>query len=219
MNDTTAPEQTTEATEQPAPAAQTAADGASLATEGKPETEAPSTQADSDKPAENEKPSGPPEKYEFTPPEGFEVDPEGLKGYEDLAREAGLTQEQFGKVTEYGLKYMQQQLGKVAEQAHQRQLGWRNDALADTGLTDGKTLLPEVKQNAALVMDQFGGDHLRKALDETGAGNHPAVIRALNEIGKAIGAAKPPDTGKPAPQNGRGNSIDSIAERMYGNGA
>lgn len=221
MSETTATDATTDAAGQPAGTEQTSGDAGSLATAGtQADTTADTaTQTEDGKPDESEKPNGPPEKYEFTPPEGIEVDPEGLKGYEDLAREAGLTQEQFSKVTEYGLKYMQEQFGKVAEQAHQQQIGWRNEALADKDLTDGKTLLPEVKQNAALVMDQFGGDALRKALDETGAGNHPAVIRALNEIGKAIGAAKPPDTGKPVPQDGKGNSLDSIAQRMYGNGA
>lgn len=166
---------------------------------------------------EQQKPEGAPEKYEFTPPEGFDVDQETLTGYEDLAREAGLSQEQFAKVTEYGLKYFQDQLGKQAEINSSREMGWRKAALGDSDLSDGKALLPEVMQNAGKVFDQFGGDDLRKALAETGAGNHPAVIRALNQIGKALGAANAPDVGKPAPDTKRGNTFEDVASRIYGN--
>ncbi|MBM3099138.1 hypothetical protein JRX38_14195 [Gluconobacter cerinus] len=166
---------------------------------------------------EREKPTGPPEKYEFTAPEGFEVNQETLTGYEGLAREAGLSQEQFAKVTEYGLKYFQGELGKQAEAHSARERGWLETTLGDKDLSDGKTLNPAVKENVGHVFTQFGGDELRKALDETGAGNHPAVIRAFNQIGKALGAALPPDTGKPASEL-RGNSFEDIASRRYSQG-
>ncbi|MFT9221917.1 hypothetical protein [Gluconobacter oxydans] len=163
---------------------------------------------------EQPKPEGAPEKYEFTPPEGFEVDQETLTGYEDLARDAGLSQEQFAKVTEYGLKYFQDQLGKQAETHFARERGWLDATLGDRDLSDGKALNPAVKENVGHVFAQFGGDELRKALDETGAGNHPAVIRAFNQIGKALGVAQPPDTGKPASEL-RDNSFEAIAARRY----
>lgn len=174
-----------------------------------------------DKPAdgEAEKAAGPPEKYEFTAPEGFEVDQDTLAGYEGLAREAGLSQEQFAKVTEFGLKYFQEQLGAQAEAHAAREKGWRDSALADSELSDGKALLPGVMENAGKVFDQFGGNDLRKALAETGAGNHPTVIRALNQIGKALGVAGTPDVGKPAPDTKRGGSFEDIASRMYGKGS
>ncbi|MFT9297947.1 MAG: hypothetical protein ABF542_07520 [Gluconobacter sp.] len=168
---------------------------------------------------EAEKPVGPPEKYEFTAPEGFEVDQDSLTGFEDMAREAGLSQEQFAKVTEHGLKYFQDALGKQAEVHAAREKGWRDSALADSELSDGKTLLPGVMENAGKVFEQFGGNDLRKALAETGAGNHPVIIRALNQIGKALGVAGTPDVGKPAPDTKRGGSFEDIASRMYGKGS
>ncbi|WEQ51206.1 hypothetical protein LV478_11760 [Komagataeibacter oboediens] len=160
-----------------------------------------------------------PEKYEFTPPEGFTVDPEALSRYEGLAKDAGLTQEQFAKVTEYGLKYFHDQLGKQAEAQDLRVGNWMKDTLADGEIADGKTLRPEAREAAARVLERFGGDDLRKALVETGAGNHPAIVRAFISIGKAMGVASPPDTGNPVPQTAKGNGLDDIAARMYGNGA
>ncbi len=159
-----------------------------------------------------------PEKYEFKAPDGFTADPETLGSYEGLAKEAGLTQEQFEKVTDFGLKYFQDQLGKQAEAQSARVVGWQNEALSDRDLSDGKKLLPDVMQNTSRVLDNFGGDDLRKALVDTGAGNHPAVIRALNLIGKAMGAADAPDFGKPAAQS-RGNSFEDVANRLFGKGS
>ncbi|GBQ07881.1 hypothetical protein AA15669_1576 [Saccharibacter floricola DSM 15669] len=69
--------------------------------------------------------------------------------------------------------------------------------------------------NVGHVFDQFGGKDLRLALAETGAGNHPQIIRAFNAIGKALGAAQTPDKGKPASEL-KGNSFEDIARRRYG---
>jgi len=178
-------------------------------------------EAEAAKPADAEaaKPEGAPEKYEFTAPEGFDVDQDSLTGFEDMAREVGLTQEQFAKVTEHGLKYFHDQLGAQAEIFAAREKGWRDSALADSELSDGKALLPGVMENAGRVFDQFGGNELRMALAETGAGNHPAVIRALNQIGKALGVAGTPDVGRPAPETKRGGSFEDIASRMYRKGS
>lgn len=157
----------------------------------------------------------PPEQYAFTPPEGMEIDPDALGSYEELAREHGLSQEQFAAITQHGLDFFQNQLGKLAEAHSTRDQGWRNDALSDRDLSDGAALKPEVMTNVGHVFDQFGGNDLRQALAETGAGNHPQIIRAFNAIGKALGAAQAPDKGKPASEL-RGNSFEDIAQRRYG---
>lgn len=156
-----------------------------------------------------------PDTYEFTPPEGMEVDPDALSSYQDLAREHGLSQEQFSAITQHGLGYFQQQLTALSDAQQARDTQWRNAALSDRDLSDGKTLKPEVMRHVSHVFDQFGGDELRQALIDTGAGNHPQVIQALNNIGKALGAAQTPDKGKPASEL-KGNGFDDIARRRYG---
>lgn len=158
---------------------------------------------------------GPPESYEFTAPEGMEVDSDALSSYEKLARDNGLSQEQFSAITQHGLDYFQKELGKLSEAHSAREQGWRKDALSDKDLSDGQALKPEVMTNVGHVFDQFGGKDLRLALAETGAGNHPQIIRAFNAIGKALGAAQTPDKGKPASEL-KGNSFEDIARRRYG---
>ncbi|GBQ07883.1 hypothetical protein [Saccharibacter floricola] len=74
---------------------------------------------------------GPPESYEFTAPEGMEVDSDALSSYEKLARDNGLSQEQFSAITQHGLDYFQKELGKLSEAHSAREQGWRKDALSD----------------------------------------------------------------------------------------
>lgn len=208
-----------------------AADNTSLMGNEVPASDKANTAASDEKPAEKQaeeadvkkedtkgedKPKVP-EKYEFTPPEGMEIDKEALSSYEALAREHGLSQDQFNAITKHGLEFFQNRLTGLAEQHAALQQGWRETALKDKTLSDGENLKPEVMQNVAHVFSQFGGeeDALRKALVETGAGNHPAVIHAFNAIGKALGAAQTPDRGKPASEL-KDNSYEAIARRRYG---
>lgn len=203
-----------------------AADNTSLMGNETPAGEKTDIAASGEKPAEKQAESEDakgedspkaPEKYEFTPPEGMEIDREALSSYEALAREHGLSQDQFDAITKHGLEFFQNRLTGLAEQHAALQQGWRDTALKDRTLSDGEALKPEVMQNVAHVFSEFGGekDALRKALVETGAGNHPDVIRAFNAIGKALGAAQTPDRGKPASEL-KDNSYEAIARRRYG---
>lgn len=59
---------------------------------------------------------------------------------------------------------------------------WHKDIASDPEIGTGDTkspLKPEVKATLAKVLDAYGGTELRQALDLTGAGSNPAVIRAL----------------------------------------
>jgi hypothetical protein len=64
----------------------------------------------------------------------------------------------------------------------------------------GRQIVPKfvsVLAQAAKAIERFGGDGLREALNVTRAGNHPAVVRAFIQIGKALGDAEGLSTGKP----------------------
>lgn len=165
---------------------------------------------------EGEKP-GVPESYEFTAPEGFEVSKDDLASYEQIAKEAGLTQEQFAAVTKHGLEFFQKSLGAQADAFAARYHGWQAAVLSDKSLSDGDRLLPEVGANVSRVIDQFGGDALKEALNETGAGNHPAIVQLFNNIGKALGAPTGLDRGKPSASTERDRSFEGMAARFYGN--
>jgi hypothetical protein len=83
---------------------------------------------------------------------------------------------------------------------------WQNEVRSDPDI-GGDKLSKEVLPAVSRVIDRFGGDQLREALDFTGAGNHPAMVRAFYQIAKAlnestgaiVGGVPQPETNKTRP--------------------
>lgn len=63
----------------------------------------------------------------------------------------------------------------------------------------------------AKLLNRFGGTEVRKALDLTGAGSHPAVVQFFHKVAKEL-MEDEPATGEVVVQAPRGRS-----ERLYGN--
>ena len=95
---------------------------------------------------------------------------------------------------------------------------WVSEIKADPELGDAESkervLKPEVSRVLSQAIDRFGGDKLREALDLTGAGNNPAVIRAFYEAGKLISESTAHVAGNPPAQ---AKAIPSAAAAMYPN--
>lgn len=127
-----------------------------------------------------------PEKYEWTLPEGFEgeLDQQAVEAFEPIARELRLTQEQANKMVELHaqslMKANQAAREQIASQMQQWNESLRNDA--DFGGV-------KFDQNVAVAqkaVQAFGSPELTQVLNETGLGNHPALVKAFHQIGKAI---------------------------------
>lgn len=138
---------------------------------------------------------GVPEQYTFEPPEGLNLD-EDTKGridaFADTAREMGLTQKQYQSLIEYDINRAQQLNEAAVESWHARIMDWRKSAQADKEIGGEK-----FKENIAVAetaVKQFGDDDLRALLrspttdnpNGMAIGSHPAVLRFLNRVGKAI---------------------------------
>jgi hypothetical protein len=147
---------------------------------GEPQAQAPAGEQPK---TEEAKPQGAPEAYEFTMPEGFELNKEVSTEFEAYARELNLPQDKAQAVVNMGVKLMQSAAAKQAEAFQQTQKEWRESVVNDKEL--GGAALAENLSYAAKVLDTFAPD-LRAVLDETGLGNHPAFVRAFVKIGKAI---------------------------------
>lgn len=162
----------------------TQAEGSLLTGQGAPET------AEQAKPeeAKPETAEQPPEKYEFTLPEGVEMDAEILGEFEPVAKELGLTQVGAQKLVDLQVKAMQ----KLQAQAEARQeesfrqvtTQWANDARNDKEY--GGAQFTENLQVAQKALKQFASPDLIAYLNGSGLGNHPEVIRTFIRIGKSI---------------------------------
>lgn len=170
-----------------APVAAPAPLGNALADAAVPPVEGDAPPADVP-PAEEIERVGAPEAYEFTPPEGQELNADQFAEWQDKAKAAGLTQKQFAALTADAVAMVNAMHGKTAEGWNEVQRGWLGEIAADreiAGAAPG-TLNDAAREASSRVIAAYGGDALKQALIVTGAGNHPAVVKAFVAIGKAM---------------------------------
>ncbi|HHG8705343.1 peptidase [Enterobacter hormaechei] len=199
------------AADAPAPAADPAkpeGDKPQPGTEGdKPQEEKP---ADGDKPAdkpeEEQKQEGAPEKYEFTAGEGVELDADALKDFEPVARDLNLTNEQAQKLVDAYPKILAGVQQRQAEAWQKQTEGWAETVKADKEIGGDK--LTANLSAAQRALDQFGTPELKEYLNATGLGNHPDLVKTFVKIGKAM-SEDGMVTGKESGQR-------SAAEVLYG---
>ena len=159
--------------------------------------------APADKSAED-KPQGAPERYEFTAPEGSELDAAVTDAFAGVAKELNLTQEAAQKVVDKMAPLMAQ---RQAEQVQAVQKQWRDESTADKEFGGDK--LTENLATARKAMDAFASPALKQTLEQTGLGNHPEVIRMFVKVGKAIS--------EDGFVNGANKPIVDDAKRFYPN--
>ncbi|MEQ9887617.1 peptidase [Pectobacterium zantedeschiae] len=141
--------------------------------------------------AEKEKKQGEgaPEKYEFKATEGQDLDADALAAFEPLARELGLTNEQGQKFVDAYASKILPHIQKQQVEAWQKVTdGWAETVKADKEIGGDKLTANIGKAQQAMM--QFGGDELKQALEETGLGNHPALVKAFVKIGHAMSEDK-----------------------------
>lgn len=132
-----------------------------------------------------------PEEYEFKLGEGLSISDELKARFTKIAKEAKLSQAQASALLDMHSETMLDLIKAGENQASE----WEAEC-GKQGL-----LAKEKLGYAVEAINVFGGDEAKKVLIETGAANHPAVMRMLQTIGELIhedtnkeGATKP--TGK-----------------------
>jgi hypothetical protein len=154
--------------------------------------------------AEEAKPEGAPEKYEFVEPEGAKFDPAVLDTFSEVAKELNLSQENAQKVLDKMGPVMAERQAEAVKAIHEQ---WVADAKADKEFGGAK--LDENLAFAKQAREGLGTPELTAFLNETGLGNHPEVIRFFVRAGKAI-------SNDAFVSGGPNNAPDvSLAQRMY----
>ena len=204
-DETTQPDtQTSETTE-------TITDGATEATEQQAETDAEAgdegadetgegtvlggTAEEAEAEAEVEKPTAP-DKYELSlkDADGNDValDAEALEAAEPVFRELNLTNDQANKLMpvaqDFANRTAEATIAKIVEAGAQQRKDWYDAFKADPEIGGAKQ--QETEHLAAKALDSLGypaGSDFRKALTETGFGNHPEMIRVFRKIGEIVG--------------------------------
>lgn len=145
-------------------------------------------------------PAGAPEKYELAL-EGVELDAALVAEAEPIFRELGLSNDQANALLPLAPKLMEQaqqaSLQAMIDAGAQQRKAWLDAFVADPEIGGAKR--EETQHLAAKGLDAlgfkntgFGEDGkqphpFRAALNETGFGNHPDMIRAFRAIGQMAG--------------------------------
>lgn len=135
-----------------------------------------------DAPAEQKAPEAKAEvDYKFELPEGIDIDEPAANNFKALAKELQLSQDAAQKVVAFAA---QRELQRA--EAHRATVkGWADTVTADKEL--GKA---ENQAIARKAVETFGSPELKTLLERSGLGNHPELVRAFFNAGKAISEGK-----------------------------
>ena len=176
---------------------------------------------DASAPPPEQTPAGAPEAYaDFTAPEGTTLDKELVAEAAPIFKELNLSQEAAQRL----INFHMEKVGKVNESltktVEDMRADWRNQVMADKDI-GGK--IDQVKVELGRAKDRLSPD-VRKAFDQamdtTGLGDHPAVVKALYEMAKMVNEGSHVNGGGPSP-NGQSKSGEvsrpSLAGALYPN--
>lgn len=117
---------------------------------------------------------------DFELPEGVEIDASALDAAKPIFRELGIDQAGAQKLVEFYASKLGEVAGTISAQAEALVAEWQGQIKQDWGAKYDANL------SVAAKAVQLGGAELRDALNETGAGNHPAIIKFFHQIGSTI---------------------------------
>lgn len=180
----------------------------STATTGTEGEKGGDTKADGDGKTET-KPAGAPEKYEFKPPEGVQLDDKLVAEFSEVAKELDLPQDAAQKVIDKLAPAMAKQQMEALDTLKNE---WAESTKADKEL--GGEKLGENLAVAKKALEAFGSPELRTLLEKTGLGNHPEMIRAFYKAGKQISEDRFVQGGQRPPNNG---GMRDPAKALYPN--
>jgi len=172
-----------------APAAETSVLGGDLSAD--PAQKAPEASAQADPAAPAADTPVVPEKYELAL-EGLTLDPTLVEAADPVFREMGLTNEQAGKLLPLAQQVQERTTQALIQQltdgAAAQKKEWLDAFVADPEI--GGANREQTEHMAARGLDALGftKEHpFRKALTESGFGNHPDMIRAFRAVGQMVG--------------------------------
>ena len=121
---------------------------------------------------------------EFKLPEGVTADAESLKPATELFAETGLSQDQAQKFIDLAMARETAAAHKSVQAFVDLQNQWVSEIKADPDI--GGDRLKASLASANRAIDRLDVPGLREALNFTGAGNHPAVVKAFVRLGQMI---------------------------------
>ncbi len=173
------------------------------------------TKYDEAKAAEAAKPI---EYKDFKVPEGFKFDDAKLAEIKTDFAEAKLSQDQAQKLIDKHVAAVKSAAESPYKLWNDTQAKWQKEVMADPEI-GGANFEPKTKPAIAKAITTFAGDAagqaaFKEAMNFTGAGNNPTIVRFLARLGASLMEGSPL-SGKPTAVVDR--SFDAMAARRYPN--
>jgi hypothetical protein len=130
--------------------------------------------------------------YELPTLDGLPYQDTDLNALRDVAHKAGLTQDQMTALMTWHNEYTQNQVKAITEQAQERQTK-AMEALKGEWGDDYENRINGAKN----ALSKLTGDDFKQFLEDTRAGDHPALIKAFDSIARAMKESDILDGGKP----------------------
>jgi hypothetical protein len=127
---------------------------------------------------------GPPEKYDLKLPDGSHFDAKALERTAAFAREQGLNNEEAQALLEREHEVVSTYAQDQKAMMDQRVGEWLVDAKADKEI--GGEAFNANAELAKRVVERYGTEAFKKALNDTGLGNHPELVRVFVRIARSM---------------------------------
>lgn len=134
---------------------------------------------------------------DFKMPEGVTVDAEAMKPIVDVFKELRVPQEGAQKLIDIAIAREQAAAQKGVQDYVDLQTKWQGEIKADPEIGGDK--LTASMASAARAIDRLGVPGLKEALNLTGAGNNPAIVKAFVRLGQMVSEDRfqPANSGTP----------------------
>jgi hypothetical protein len=138
-------------------------------------------------------------KYEFTLPDGIELDKDLAEFASPKLKEAGVTRDQANKLAAIISEARTNETKKAFEAWDATQTKWQGDVKADKEIGGDK--FDASIAAASKAINKFGTPELKEYLKASGGGNHPELIRFISRVGNAFSDDKPIGSGNAASES------------------
>jgi hypothetical protein len=159
-----------------------------------------------------------PEKYDFKAPDGVTLDAKAIEAAVPIFKELNLSQDAAQKLVDFYTTQAKAAAEAPIKAFTEMTSKWRDEIAA----TYGKDIEPGGKHfvGVARLLSQLGPAEapFREAMNNTGAGSHPAFVSAMIKIAEMIGEGGHVSGNAPSPlgQSSTGTKpAPSLAQAMY----
>ena len=126
-----------------------------------------------------------PETYDLKLPDGSRLDPSRVEKIASLAKERKLSNEAAQEILTREHEVVEGYASAQQTAYQQQQEAWSTALKTDKEL--GGDNLNKKVELASRVVNRFGTEEFKKALNETGLGNHPELVRVFARVAEKLG--------------------------------